>query len=121
MATSAVPTWTTLSRDPSPPGHQLHFDSDDEGVGGVRNPIISSVVYLSSSSPSGSSSAAASGAVATEHGGSVYGAVIGGPTLVTDQRLCGELATKGWLAYPAINRVTMFDGRVLHGKACLSA
>ena len=27
-------------------GHQLHYDSDDEGVGGVRNPIVSSVLYL---------------------------------------------------------------------------
>lgn len=29
-----------------PSGHQFHFDSDDEGQGGIRNPIISTVVYL---------------------------------------------------------------------------
>ena len=28
-------------------GHQLHFDSDDEGEGGVRNPIITTVLFLS--------------------------------------------------------------------------
>lgn len=27
-------------------GHQLHFDSDDEGAGGVRNPLVSTVLYL---------------------------------------------------------------------------
>jgi hypothetical protein len=39
----------------------MHFDSDDEGVGGVRNPIISTVIYLTDG--------------------------VGGPTLVTDQVL----------------------------------
>ena len=29
---------------PHPSGHQLHFDSDDEGHGGVRNPIATSVM-----------------------------------------------------------------------------
>jgi len=24
----------------------MHFDSDDEGRGGIRNPIVSGVVYL---------------------------------------------------------------------------
>ena len=36
------------------PGHQLHFDSDDEGIGGVRNPIISTVVYLQAGTLNGS-------------------------------------------------------------------
>ncbi len=26
----------------------MHFDSDDEGRGGIRNPIVSGVVYLTS-------------------------------------------------------------------------
>ena len=41
-------------------GHQMHFDSDDEGMGGViRHPICSAIVFVT--------------------GG------VGGPTLVTDQ------------------------------------
>ena len=32
---------------PHSSGHQLHFDSDNEGQGTVRNPIISTVLYLS--------------------------------------------------------------------------
>jgi hypothetical protein len=32
---------------PHSSGHQLHFDSDDEGRGSVRNPIISTVLHLS--------------------------------------------------------------------------
>ena len=39
----------------------------------------------------------------------------GGPTLVTDQVLSGNLATKGWLVLPELNRVAVFDGRYLHG------
>ena len=72
-------------------GHQLHFDSDDEGRGGVRNPICSVVVYLSASS-------------------------VGGPTLVTNQTLGSRgLAQHGWLVHPVRNRMCIFDGRVLHG------
>ena len=48
-------------------GHQLHFDSDDEGKGGViRHPICSAIVFVT--------------------GG------CGGPTLVTDQ----TGASSGW-------------------------
>ncbi|GLC40893.1 hypothetical protein PLESTB_000011700 [Pleodorina starrii] len=79
--------WAHCRRHPS--GHQLHFDSDDEGVGGVRNPIVSAVIYLT--------------------GG------VGGPTLVTPQLLGGPLAPHGWLVYPRDNRVGMFDSTVLHG------
>jgi len=72
-------------------GHQLHFDSDDEGRGGVRNPICSIVVYLSESP-------------------------VGGPTLVTTQTLGSRgLARQGWLVHPVQNRVCVFDGHVLHG------
>jgi len=75
---------------PHASGHQLHFDSDDEGRGGLRHPIISSVVALTSG--------------------------VGGPTLVTDQRLAdGKLASKGWLVHPHRNRLVCFDGSVLHG------
>lgn len=89
----------------------------------MRNPIMSSVVYLSSSTPPSSvaspsvqgPSPSAEQRADPEHGGRA----VGGPTLVTVQRLGGELATHGWLAYPAVNRVTMFDGAVLHGEAPL--
>lgn len=72
-------------------GHQLHFDSDDEGQGGVRNPLLSSAFYLT-------------------------GSGVGGPTLVTDQRM-GEarLARRGWLVMPSENRYLLFDGKLLHG------
>ncbi|KAI9204353.1 uncharacterized protein BJ171DRAFT_474981 [Polychytrium aggregatum] len=74
-------------------GHQLHFDSDDEGRrregGKPRHPIVSSVCYLTEG--------------------------IGGPTLVTNQRLGDPLADKAWLAFPKLNRYTVFDGSVLHG------
>ncbi|GIM15629.1 hypothetical protein Vretimale_18343 [Volvox reticuliferus] len=79
--------WAHCRRHPS--GHQLHFDSDDEGVGGVRNPIVSGVIYLT--------------------GG------IGGPTLVTPQLLGGPLAPHGWLVHTRENRLGMFDSTVLHG------
>lgn len=41
--------WAHCRRHPA--GHQLHFDSDDEGAGGVRNPIVSTVVYLTGETP----------------------------------------------------------------------
>lgn len=41
---------------------------------------------------------------------------VGGPTLMTNQLLGGPLATRGWLAFPATNRLTMFDARYLHGE-----
>ena len=76
---------------PHASGHQMHFDSDDEGRGGViRNPIVSTILYV------------------TAEGG--------GPSLVTNQRLDStKLASKGWLAHPKARRLVAFDGRVLHG------
>ena len=77
---------------PHASGHQLHFDSDDEGKGGVRNPIISTIMYLSTSQN------------------------IGGPSLITNQRLSStKLASKGWLAHSQPSRLVAFDGQVLHG------
>ncbi|CAN0148701.1 unnamed protein product, partial [Discosporangium mesarthrocarpum] len=75
---------------PHSSGHQLHFDSDNEGKGGVRNPIVSTVVYVTGD--------------------------IGGPTLVTTQRLNStRLAERGWIVHPKENRLCIFDGGVLHG------
>jgi methyl-CpG-binding domain protein 4 len=89
---------------PHASGHQLHFDSDDEGRGGLRHPIVSTILYITAS------------------GGG------GGPSLVTNQRLEDDstgdgdkpsqpqcLATQGWLAHPKVQRLVAFDGRVLHG------
>ena len=76
---------------PHSDGHQMHFDSDDEGVGGVRNPIASAVIYLSTTA-------------------------LGGPTLVTTQRLGDtDVAHNGWLVHPLCNAMAMFDGKLLHG------
>ena len=92
---------------PHASGHQLHFDSEDEGKGTVRHPIMSTVLYLTEG--------------------------IGGPTLVTNQRLGDMLPEKAWLAHPGhkkciktlrqlnllccqgSNRLTMFKGDLLHG------
>ena len=87
-ASTCVEMWA--HNRPHASGHQLHFDSDDEGRGGVRNPIISTILYLTGDS--------------------------GGPSLVTNQKLVDtELASKGWLAHPKQARLVAFDGRVLHG------
>ena len=75
---------------PHATGHQFHYDSDDEGRGGVRNPTVSSALYLTGS--------------------------VGGPTLVTDHRIgVNRLASRGWAALPAENRLLLFDGGLLHG------
>ena len=75
---------------PHASGHQMHFDSDDEGRGGVRNPIVSTILYVCAEG--------------------------GGPSIVTNQQLDSvNLANKGWLAHPKPSRLVAFDGRVLHG------
>ena len=77
---------------PHSSGHQLHFDSDETAIEDGRppmHPILSSVLYVSSST--------------------------GGPTLVTNQLLKGTLATEGWLVPPKKNRLATFDAKYLHG------
>ena len=89
MNASAAEWWCHCR--PHSSGHQLHFDSDDEGRGGVRNPIVSCVVYLS---PSG----------------------VGGETLVTSQESTGtQLARSGYLCAGRRNRLLTFRGNLLHG------
>ncbi len=57
---------------------------------GVRNPIVSTIVYLSEGS--------------------------GGPTLMTTQHIADKtLAARGWLAFPKLNRLVAFDAEYLHG------
>jgi len=78
---------------PHASGHQLHFDSDNEGRGGmIRNPLISTVLYITA-----------------EDG-------CGGPSIVTNQTLKDrKLATRGWMCHPKVGRLVAFDGKVLHG------
>lgn len=91
LAEATAAEWWAHCR-PHPCGHQLHFDSDNEGIGGARHPICSCVIFVEA--PLG----------------------IGGPTLVTDQRLGDDtLAAHGWLVYPRQSRIAVYDGRVLHG------
>lgn len=76
---------------PHSSGHQLHFDSDDEGRRGVRNPVCSTVTNLSTHTS-------------------------GGETLVTTQTSKGtSLATNGWLCTNRPNRLLTFRGDLLHG------
>jgi hypothetical protein len=75
-------------------GHQLHWDTDAEGVSGVKNPLVSVIIYLS------------------------YG--VGGPTAMTEQRLGEPIATHGWLVpvperAEQMGRVAAFRGAYLHG------
>ena len=77
---------------PHTSGHQLHFDSDETAIEGGKlpqHPIVSSVLFVSGE--------------------------IGGPTLVTNQKLNGPLATDGWLVPPKKNRLVTFDAQYLHG------
>ncbi|KAJ3274703.1 Phosphoglucomutase-2 [Terramyces sp. JEL0728] len=70
-------------------GHQFHYDSDNEGKGELRHPLLSSVLYLTEG--------------------------VGGPTILTNQRLGDDLADEGWLVEPKENRVLLFDSKYLHG------
>eukprot|EP00596_Hydrurales_sp_CCMP1899_P010163 CAMPEP_0119037214 /NCGR_PEP_ID=MMETSP1177-20130426/5419_1 /TAXON_ID=2985 /ORGANISM="Ochromonas sp, Strain CCMP1899" /LENGTH=607 /DNA_ID=CAMNT_0006998151 /DNA_START=90 /DNA_END=1910 /DNA_ORIENTATION=+ len=84
--------WWVHTR-PHSSGHQLHFDSDDEGLtregGKPVHPICSTVLYLDEG--------------------------VGGPTIITDQLLGGKLAQNGWICFPKTNRLVLFDARYLHG------
>ena len=88
---------------PHASGHQMHFDSDDEGRGGVKNPIISTILYITACEQ-------------VKNDVDDCTSYTGGPSLVTNQKLeSGSLATRGWLAYPKPKRLVAFDGRYLHG------
>ena len=78
-------------RRPHTHTHQLHFDSDNEGKGGVRNPLANCIIFLSSSA-------------------------VGGPTLVTSQHHgAKELSQLGWFVHPNENRIVAYPASVLHG------
>jgi len=91
LAEAKFAEWWAHCR-PHPCGHQLHYDSDNEGIGGARHPICSLVYFVEA--PNG----------------------VGGPTLVTNQRLGDDsFASQGWLVYPKQGRLAVYDGSVLHG------
>lgn len=89
MDCSAAEWWCHCR--PHASGHQLHFDSDDEGRGGVRNPVASCVLSLTEG--------------------------VGGETLVTTQTATAtSLAGKeGWICQGKRNRLLAFQGNLLHG------
>jgi hypothetical protein len=89
MECSAAEWWCHCR--PHASGHQLHFDSDDEGRGGVRNPVASCVFSLTEG--------------------------VGGETLVTTQTAtAASLASKdGWVCQGKRNRLLAFRGNLLHG------
>jgi hypothetical protein len=80
--------------------HQLHFDSENEGIGGVKNPIATFVLFLSD-------------------GTGKDGQPGHSPTLITNQafgQVTQTLGTaKGHLAWPKANRAVCFRGNLLHG------
>jgi hypothetical protein len=78
ISEATVAEWWVHSR-PHRWGHQLHFDSDDEGRNGLRHPVLGSVFFVEGD--------------------------VGGPTLMTNQRLGDQhLADQGCLIYPRTNR-----------------
>ena len=91
LAEAKIAEWWAHKR-PHCCGHQMHYDSDNEGIGGVRNPICSCIIFVNA--PPG----------------------FGGPTLVTDQILSKkQLGSKGWLVTPSNGRLTAYDGTYFHG------
>jgi len=98
LCKSQIPSLSSCSKvefwahkRPHSSGHQLHFDSDNEGDDlVVKHPTASAVLYLTDD--------------------------VGGPTLVTPQRTTSrKVAKEGWLVFPKQNRLCVFNGSVLHG------
>lgn len=73
--------------------HGLHYDSEDEGRDGIRNPLATVVFFVAAPD-----------------------AECGGPTLVIDQRMTdSKLGASGCLAAPKENRCVFFTSNLLHG------
>jgi hypothetical protein len=113
---------------PHASGHQLHFDSDDEGRGGggssPRHPILSTILYLSDdhiiimndSIKNNHNNSREEEDQDDDRGGIIPNGCCGGPSLVTSQTLTEcQLATHGWLCHPRPRRLVAFEGNVLHG------
>ncbi|GAX28302.1 methyl-CpG-binding domain protein 4 [Fistulifera solaris] len=86
---TAVELWA--HNRPHASGHQFHFDTDNEGCGGVvQHPIVTCILYLD--------------------------APCGGPSVVTQQRVSSRaLADTAWLCPAKSNQLVVMDGKVLHG------
>ena len=113
---SSVEWWCHMRDETSGYAHQLHFDLDEAALHDYNScnqnrkkrsilqrsekekqmqcklhPMVSAVLFLSDQDN-------------------------GAPTLVTDQTLDAEsIATQAWLCHPALNRLLLFDGKLLHG------
>jgi len=111
-------------------GHQMHFDSDDEGINGLRHPICSVVVFISANGETTTGTAKGeenekdddekNASKRRKKTDSRRERFVGGPTLVTTQRDGDQKNTnfneiRGYLAYPKTNRCVVFDGELLHG------
>jgi len=110
-------------------GHQMHFDSDDEGINGLRHPICSVVVFISANGETTTGTAKEeenekdderNASKRRKKNDSRRERFVGGPTLVTTQRDGDQKNTnfneiRGYLAYPKTNRCVVFDGELLHG------
>ena len=101
-------------------GHQMHFDSDDEGINGLRHPICSVVVFISANGEMMEDERNKNNKRQRTTTSENPAAFVGGPTLVTTQRDGDQKNTNfneinGWLAYPKTNRCVVFDGELLHG------
>lgn len=85
--TQMVEVWAHCK--PPTSGHQLHFDTDNEGNSEPKHPILTAVVYLTET---------------------------GGPTLITEQ-VAGDtkLAESGYVCWPSRARIGIFAGNVIHG------
>ncbi len=77
---------------PHSSGHQMHYDSENEGIGKVRHPIVSCVLYFSEED-------------------------VGGPTIMTTQTLQSDKleSSLAYICPPKPNRLCVFDARYLHG------
>ena len=88
----------------------MHFDSDDEGQNGIRNPLISTILYIHSPSTHTPPSFNKSSSNTSKK------TLNGGPSLVTTQKLRDHyLAERGYLSFPNEKRLVAFNGKVLHG------
>ena len=112
---------------PHASGHQLHFDSDDEGRSDIpKHPIVSTVLYLSTNTntnataPNDKNNNNNNTEMETKKTKTNNLMMVGGPTLVTNQRLRDPATTnlnsvRGWLVPSYPSRMVCFDGSVLHG------
>lgn len=101
----SVEWWAHLRQTDSGGGHQLHFDLDEAGLSMLpegaapAHPLVSCVLYLTGPNAGVNSDVSDMA-----------------PTIVTDQSLAhGSQAAHAWLCPPALNRLLLFDGGLLHG------